>query len=176
MCVNLNLKNMEKLVTRFVAVCLVLSCIAGGAMAQGKTTPMPKDHVMLKTSELKWMEGPASLPPGAKVAALEGDMTKAGPFTVRVIFPANYKIMPHFHSAIEHITVLEGEFYMGHGDNFNEATSSKMDVGGFAVMPAKFHHYAYTKDRQTVIQLHGMGPFDITYIDVANDPRKAKKK
>jgi|SRR5688572_10099390 len=167
---------MKKLVTRWLTICLSTLFISGSAMAQGKAGIMPKDHVMLKSQELKWMEGPVSLPPGAKVAVLEGDPAKAGPFTLRLIFPPNYVIMPHYHPQIEHVTVMEGEMFMGHGDKYDQATGTKLEVGGFAVMPAKFNHFAFTKDRQAVIQLHGMGPFEIVYLDQANDPRKLKTK
>ena len=170
---------MEKLFTRFLALGLIFIFTAGAAMAQGK---MPanakggaKDHLMLNSSELKWMEGPASLPPGAKLAVLEGDPAKAGPFTMRAIFPPNYVIMPHYHPQIEHVTVMEGEFFMGHGDKYDPAQGTRLEVGGFSVMPAKFHHYAYTKDKQSVVQIHAIGPWDIIYLDAANDPRKAKK-
>lgn len=167
---------MEKLFTRWLAICLSMIFTSGSAMAQGKAGAMPKDHVMLKSQELKWMEGPESLPPGARIAVLEGDPAKAGPFTVRLIFPPNYVVMPHYHPQIEHVTVMEGEMFMGHGDKYDQATGTKLEVGGFAVMPAKFNHFAFTKDRQAVIQLHGMGPFEITYLDQANDPRKQKAK
>src|SRR5438045_3545287 len=65
---------------------------AHGAMA---------DHVMVTPSELKWTDGPPSLPAGAKMAVLEGDPAMAGPFTMRVKMPAGYKIAAHFHPQIE---------------------------------------------------------------------------
>ena len=165
---------MKNFFTLCLVLCLGFNLKITSALAQGKTMPGAKTHIMLKAQEMKWMEGPASLPAGAKVATIEGDPAKAGPFTMRAILPPNYTIMPHYHPGIEHITVLEGEFFMGHGDDFDEAKGSKMEVGGFAVMPAKFHHYAYTKKKQAVIQLHGVGPWDIVYLDKANDPRKKK--
>lgn len=166
---------MKKIITTFLALGLSFMLLPAVVMAQGKATKGAKDHIMLKAQEMKWMEGPASLPAGAKAAAIEGDPTKPGPFTMRLIFPPNYTIMPHFHPGIEHITVLEGEFFMGHGDAFDEAKGSKMETGGFAVMPARFNHFGYTKGKQAVIQLHGTGPWDIIYLDKANDPRTKKK-
>lgn len=167
------------------ATILFLFCLCSFLMpqswAQGKKpanakSPTTNDHVMLKPSELKWMEAPAGLPPGAKVAVLEGDPSKAGPFTMRAIFPPNYVIMPHYHPQIEHVTVLEGEFYMGHGDTYDPEKATKLDIGGFSVMPIKFNHFAFTKDKQAVVQVHGIGPWDIIYLDKANDPRKQKGK
>ena len=60
------------------------------------------DHVMVEPNDLKWEDVP-SMPPGAKVAVIEGPMNEAVPFTIRLKFPANYKIPPHWHPAIEHV-------------------------------------------------------------------------
>src|SRR5688572_30717265 len=130
---------MRKLFTPRITFCLFFSLMVISASAQKKTPQKPKagasEHVMLNSCGWKWMEGPNSLPPGARLAVLEGDMSKAGPFTVRAIFPPNYTIMPHWHTNIEHVTVLEGEFFMGHGDVLDEAKATSLGVGGFGVMP-----------------------------------------
>ena len=128
-------------------------------------------HILLNQNHLVWKDGPASLPKGAKIAVLEGDMSKEGPFTIRLMVPANYKIYPHWHPAIEHVTVVQGTFYMGAGEQFNEASATKLSTGGFAVMPVKHAHYAFTKGK-SIIQLHGVGPWGITYVNEAHDPRK----
>ena len=107
-------------------------------------------HVMKLAAELQWVDGPPSLPKGVKLAVLEGDMSKPGPFTVRLQIPAKYKIPPHWHPAIEHVTVITGEFWMGTGEKFDEAAAKKLPVGAFAVMPIKFPHYAFTKKKATV--------------------------
>ncbi|MCU7551870.1 cupin domain-containing protein [Chitinophagaceae bacterium LB-8] len=128
-------------------------------------------HIMVNSQNLAWNTGPASLPAGIQIAILEGDLTKAGPFTARLMIPANYRIGPHFHPAIEHVTVLEGSFYMGTGKEFNESTATELKPGDFAVMPKEFVHYAFSRDK-VLIQLHGIGPWGITYINEADDPRK----
>jgi len=133
-------------------------------------------HVMLNTPELKWMAGPEGLPKGAKFTVLEGDPTKAGPFTLRAEFPANYVIKPHWHPVIEHVTVVSGVLYMGSGEKYDESVGKKLDPGGFAVMPIKYVHFAYTKGQKTTVQLHGMGPWGITYVNPADDPRKPPAK
>ena len=135
-----------------------------------------KDHTMLKEGDLTWGKGPASLPPGAMAAVLEGDPTKEGPFTMRLRLPANYRIAPHWHPADEHVTVLSGSFSMGTGDKFDPAKATQLSPGGFAVMPAEFRHFAFTGDKETVIQLHGMGPWAINYINPKDDPRKQKAR
>lgn len=128
-------------------------------------------HITVNNNDMVWKDGPASLPAGAKIAIVEGDMSKAELFTVRLSFPANYKVPPHWHPAVEHVTVLKGALYMGMGEQFNEGAATKLGEGGFGLMPVKQAHFAFTKKR-TVIQLHGMGPWGITYINPADDPRK----
>ncbi|MBA3674128.1 MAG: cupin domain-containing protein [Chitinophagaceae bacterium] len=128
-------------------------------------------HMRLNTNDIVWKAGPASLPVGAKMATIEGDLSKAGLFTIRLSLPANYRVPPHWHPAVEHVTVLKGGFYMGTGEQFNEAAAVKIAEGGFGLMPIKQPHYAFTKKR-TIIQLHGMGPWGITYVNPADDPRK----
>lgn len=132
------------------------------------------DHVMKNADQLSWQEGPPFLPSGAKMVVLTGDPGKAGPFTLRLQFPSNYKIPAHWHSQIENITVIDGELNMGMGDKLDEKKSQAIPKGGFVMMPMKSHHFAYTKGTPTTVQLHGQGPFDITYINKADDPRTKK--
>ena len=130
-----------------------------------------RSHVMLLPGEMKWSDGPASLPPGAKFVVIEGDPAKAGLFTMRASLPANYTIQAHWHPAFEHVTVISGTFMMGLGDKFDGKKLKALSAGGFAVMPPKTTHFAMTKV-ETVIQLHGMGPWAINYVNPADDPRK----
>src|SRR5438128_1074858 len=127
-------------------------------------------HVMVTTADLKWVDGPPSLPPGAKVAGMEGNPKEPGLFTMRLKFPANYKIAPHWHPADEHVTVISGTFYMGMGDKFDEAAAKELPTGSFVVMPTKQAHFGMTKG-ETVVQLHGTGPWGVTYVNPADDPR-----
>ncbi|HKP84467.1 MAG TPA: cupin domain-containing protein [Blastocatellia bacterium] len=129
-------------------------------------------HVLLDSNEVKWGPGPPSLPPGAQLAVVEGDPTKAGgTFTVRAKLPDGYKIPPHWHPTTENVTVLEGTFYMGMGDKFDEAAARELKPGSFASMSKGTRHYAWSKG-ETVIQVHGVGPFEVTYVNPADDPRK----
>lgn len=157
--------------------CLVLFFWVMPLQAQVHATPQEHsgaEHKMLNADAIQWQDAPAALPKGAKISVLEGDPAKEGPFTMRISLPSNYKIAPHWHPAIEHVTVLKGSFYMGTGDKFDMAKAKKLDTGGYAIMPTKFVHYAFTKN-EAIIQLHGTGPWGITYINSADDPRTAAK-
>lgn len=135
---------------------------------------MAEQHVALAPADLKWGDVPPGLPPGAKMAALEGDPTKKGMFTVRLQAPAGYKVPPHTHPTSEHITVISGTMNFGMGDKFDEAAGKQLTAGGYTSMPAGMKHYAWSSD-EAIIQIHGKGPFVINYVNPADDPRNTKK-
>ena len=126
-------------------------------------------HTMVDADKLTWVAVP-SLPQGAQIAVIEGPMNEAVPFTVRLKFPANYRIPAHWHPAVERLTVLSGTFNMGSGDAFDSSKTHAVTVGGMAIMPAKSNHFAWTTS-ETIVQSHGTGPWGITYVNPADDPR-----
>ena len=135
---------------------------------------MNADHVLILPGDIKWKQdaNPAFLP-GMKMAVIDGDPSSNGPFTVRIMIPNSYKIMPHFHPADENITVLKGTFMMGTGDQFDEKALMAISEGGYMSMKKGIHHYAMAKG-ETLIQVHGVGPFTLTYVDPNDDPRNKK--
>lgn len=143
----------------FVLLGMALAGVSAGAQS-----------VMYTADTIQWTDGPASLPKGAKMAVIKGDPSQQGLFTMRLKLPANYKIQPHFHAADEHVTVISGKMRIGMGDTFNESQGKAMLVGSFMAMPAQTRHFAWAEE-ETVIQVHGMGPWGITYLKEADDPR-----
>jgi quercetin dioxygenase-like cupin family protein len=133
------------------------------------------EDVFIDPKDIKWGDAPPSLPKGAKVAVLYGDPGKNGPFAMRLKAPAGYKIPPHWHSQAENLTVISGTFYLGIGDKAEANQAHALKAGGFHHLSAKTHHYAFTKT-PTIVQVHGEGPFDITYINPDDDPQNAAKK
>jgi quercetin dioxygenase-like cupin family protein len=122
---------------------------------------------------LQWGDAPPVLPKGAKVAVLQGDPAKPGPFVMRLQAPAGYKVAPHWHSQAENVTVISGSFMVGMGEKFDAKSMKTMKAGAFGSIPAKQPHYAMAKT-PAVIQIHGEGPFDLTYVNEKDDPTKAK--
>ena len=144
--------------------------LALGVLGAGIADADPAAHVMVTPGDLKWAEVP-SIPPGAMIAVIEGPMSEPAPFTVRLKFPANYKLPAHWHPAIEHVTVISGTFNMGAGDKLDTSKTQALPPGAVAIMQPKTNHFAWTKE-ETVVQLHGVGPWGITYVNPADDPRK----
>ena len=129
------------------------------------------NHVAVRPDDIKWGPSPAHLPPGAKVAVLSGDPSKAAPYVLRAKLPDGYKVPPHWHPSDENVTVLQGILMVGKGDKLSADASKAMPAGSFLRMPKDFRHFAWAKG-ETIIQVHGIGPFDITYVNAADDPRK----
>jgi len=127
------------------------------------------------TPALKWGPAPPVFPAGAQMAVLQGDPGQAGTYTVRLRMPAGYKIQSHYHPLDENLTVMQGQFMVGMGDSFSTKGAMSMPVGAFASVPANQHHFAWTKGRTTV-QVHGTGPFQLTYVNPADDPQNKKAK
>jgi quercetin dioxygenase-like cupin family protein len=129
-------------------------------------------HIVSMPETLKWVE-PAVLP-GAKLAVVQGDPSKDGPFVYRIKMPAAYKIPPHTHKASENVTVLAGSFFIGVGEKLDPRAGHELPVGGFVSIPPNHPHFAWAGSQETVVQVHGVGPTDLTFVDPADDPRKRK--
>lgn len=74
--------------------------------------------------------------------------------------------------ASENVTVLSGVFFVGMDDEFDRGSGKELAVGGFVSIPARHRHFPWTGGQETVVQMHGVGPTDITVVNPADDPRK----
>lgn len=149
---------------------VVLIGLAGGSRGHDDDAMKAAIH---SAKSLKWKDGPPSLPPGAKIAVLEGDPSKPGPFVFRVKVPDGYRIPPHTHPKPERVTVLAGTFYLGMGGKFDVAKAEALPAGSYGMWPAGMKHFVWVKG-ETIVQFHGSGPWEIHYLNPADDPRKAK--
>jgi len=154
-----------------IAISFAVIALALGILASpGVRAQAHGDHVMVAPADLKWADV-ASLPPGAKVSVIEGPLNEAKPFTMRLRFPANYQIPAHYHTAVEHVTVISGTFHLGMGDKLDMKATRALGPASVAIMQPGTRHFAWTNE-ETVVQLHGVGPWTITYVNPAEDPRK----
>jgi quercetin dioxygenase-like cupin family protein len=126
--------------------------------------------IAVSPGQLAWQAGPPSLPRGAQAVVLEGDLSKEGPFTMRLKLPAGFEVAAHSHPGIEHLTVISGTFNIGEGDRLDKSRGTAVGAGGFVVMPGGHRHYVWFNE-ETVLQLHGTGPWGVTYVNPADDPR-----
>jgi quercetin dioxygenase-like cupin family protein len=151
-----------------ITFCLV--ALAAFVLAQE-----PKTHIALTGAEMKWGPAPPSLKKGAELSVVSGNPAAAGPFVIRLRVPAGYVIAPHWHPTDEHVTVISGTFAVGMGEKVDKAAMKEMPAGSYGMLPAEMRHYAMAKTATTV-QVHGMGPFVLNYVNAADDPSKAGSK
>lgn len=126
---------------------------------------------LISPSDPKWNPAPSSLPLGAELTVLEGDPEQPGPFLIRLKLPADYQIPAHWNFSDEHITVISGTLNLGLGDKLDTHKSKALPAGSFARIPAKIHHYSWCSE-DTVIQLHGIGPWGIQYLNSGDNPHR----
>jgi quercetin dioxygenase-like cupin family protein len=154
---------------------LVLSAAFTWSFAQkgnNSKSAMHSAHAVITPDELKWGPAPPGLPPGAQLAVLRGDPSKAGSaFHMRAKFPAGYKVPPHWHPTDENVVVIQGTMMIGAGDTFDESKMKVMPAGSYGLMPRRMHHFAQARE-ESLVDIYGTGPFAITYVNASDDPRK----
>jgi ChrR Cupin-like domain len=143
------------------AVALIISAVA--------SSQTPMQHIV-SSKGITW--GPSPIP-GVQLAVLAGDPSKDGVFTLRLKMPNAWKVPPHWHPGDENLTVIQGTFLLATGEKYDVAALKPMATGDFAHMPKEMRHFALTKG-ETVIQVSGLGPFVINYVNPEDDPKNRK--
>lgn len=151
----------------FTAALALAACV--GVLAQPVAAEGDR-HKVVPAEEVTFGADPPFLPAGAELVVLAGNPGEAGVFVLRLKFPAGYVIPPHTHSQDELVTVISSRLGVAMGDTLDRDAAPLLAPGSFVQLPANMSHYAWA-DEETVVQLAGMGPFDNTYIQEADDPR-----
>ncbi|MBO0698064.1 MAG: cupin domain-containing protein [Zavarzinella sp.] len=160
-----------RLITCAGVVLLAAGAVTPADPPAGRSPAGKLAHMVALPDDVKWVDGPPGLPPGAQMAVLDGDPTKPGLFTVRAKMPDGYIVPPHWHSADENLTIISGSFGLGVGDKLEPSKVRYLPAGSYARLGKEERHYAICKG-ETVIQVHAVGPFDIHYVNPADDPTK----
>ena len=150
--------------SRSIAVLLMSACMFSQAQAG------EQHHTVVAADAVNWGPAPASLPPGAQAAVLLGHPGKVGPFVLRLKFPAGFVIPPHRHPKDEFVTVIAGNFVVSSGEQVDRE-AKPLPPASFVHLPAGMPHFAMAAT-ETVVQINGTGPFDVTYLNPKDDPRK----
>jgi hypothetical protein len=160
-----------------VAILMIVVMLLGGSHVRAEEKNTARSGVgdaervlRLTPAELTWTAGPPMLPAGALMSVIEGAFDQPGPFTVRLRFPAKYRIPAHWHPAKVTVTVISGTFHMGLGEKLDTTTGKGLPAGSIFEMPAMIHHFGWT-DEETIIQEHGIGPLRVNYLDPAHHQR-----
>lgn len=146
------------------------TCLYAGVFASVLAGSAIAADALNDAAGVKWQAAPPFLPKGADFAVVSGDPAKEGPYIIRLKVPASYKMPAHSHPRTENVTVMSGDLHVGMGDKLDPSKGQSLQAGGFIEAPARMNHYAWS-DGGAVLQVHGDGPFEITYTDPADDPR-----
>jgi quercetin dioxygenase-like cupin family protein len=162
MIVGLRRQSMKSTLFLVLLGATVLAALP--ALSQNAFTP----------DKIEYGPAPTFIPAGAQLAVLEGDPTAStGDFTVRLKMPDGYRIPPHWHPKRENVTVISGNFRVGMGDSFDESKMMTFGPGSFAYLDPSMHHYGMAHG-ETIVQIHGMSPLQINYVNANDDPSKKK--
>jgi quercetin dioxygenase-like cupin family protein len=149
-----------------LAAVVVVFSVASNVHAKAPAAAMQPP---VTPEDLKWGDSPDL--PGVKVSVLTGNPAAKGFYVLRIDIPDGFKIPPHWHPTDEHVTVVSGTFHVAMGDQFDDSKGATLPAGGFAIAPAKMHHYAWATG-ETIVQVDGEGPFKINYVNPADAPKK----
>ena len=156
-----------------------ISALATAALALGicastlearRPADLPSGAIQVPAGTGTWSAAAPSLPPGSQIMVLEGDPSNEGPFTIRLKMPAGASLAPHWHPRDERVTVMSGELLVGFGDRIDEGAMARFTAGGFYVNPAKSHHYVQAA-AESVLQLTGVGPWEVHFLEAPTPPR-----
>ena len=145
--------------TSSAAALLAVALLAVPASAQNA----PPHTAMKATAgaDLQW--SPAEIEgfdPGMMITVISGDPSVADePYVLRLKFPDGYRFPAHWHPVVENLTVLSGTFLLKpEGEHAGPMVTYQ--PGDYLYIPARNAHSGGATG-ETVIQLHGMGPFQI---------------
>jgi quercetin dioxygenase-like cupin family protein len=152
-----------------ITAAVTVAAQAPPAKTKAMTAPQGAD-----AQGITWGMAPPSLPPGASFAVLTGDPAKAGElFIVRLKAPDGYRVAPHTHPGDEHVTVLKGTFVVGMGEKWDDKAMKTFAVGMHTMAPKDMPHFA-TFRGETILEIVGIGPFAMKYVNPADDPSLKK--
>jgi len=124
----------------------------------------------LTPAEMKWQTQGGLAMAGIEQAVLAGDPSAPGPYTVRLKFPAGYKLAPHTHPDSREVTILSGTWYAGYGEKFDEAALKALPAGSFYTEPSNVAHFVKVLE-PTTIQVRGNGPSGRKFVAPAESAR-----
>ncbi|HSM18359.1 MAG TPA: cupin domain-containing protein [Gemmatimonadales bacterium] len=150
-----------------ILIATVLTCaVASVTVAQQSTDTMGGMSAVSASSITFADIAVPGFDPGLQIAVIDGNPDEAGPYTLRLSFPAGYRFPPHFHPMTENLTVLSGTLLLAMGERMDESKLRAYGVGDYLHIPATKPHFGGARGA-TVIQLHGPGPFKIELVQTA---------
>jgi quercetin dioxygenase-like cupin family protein len=145
------------------ALLLLFAPLMPGAQKSGNHPhgAAAKGHTMVAPGSIKWNPAGSAM----SVSVLAGSPeTEGSPFVLRIRLAAGAEVPPHWHPIDEHVTVVSGTFHMGTGETADKSAAKAMAAGTYGMMPKNVRHFAWATE-ETVVQIHGIGPFKTFFVE-----------
>lgn len=149
------------------SVTIASAGFALGALGLGALVAVPagaEEYTAVVPSAITWNDAP-SIGPGVKTAVIDGDPKSSGPFVMRAKIAPKSRIGVHTHPVDENVTVLSGTLYFAASDKFDTKKAKPFGPGSYFSIGKGKPMFAYTTDKEAVIQINGSGPWGLTYLD-----------
>lgn len=142
---------------QFAGFMMAWLILAASPLAQAEDPTI--DFATISPEDIEWVLIPDAH--GAEYTVVYGDPAQAGTYVIRVHFPAGVMDLPHSHSADRHVTVLEGTWYAGTGQDFDPASAAALNAGSYMFHPAGGIHWDGAAGvKKAVVQIIGNGPVE----------------
>jgi quercetin dioxygenase-like cupin family protein len=138
--------------TASVALALALRAAAGAPVEPKKAV------IALAPQDIRWFT-PSYYTDGRQRAHLLGDSSKGGEWIDRVKIPGGSRVLAHTHPDDEIVTVIDGTWYLGIGERFDETKLKAYPAGSFILIPAGLPHFLATREGPVIVQASGRGMF-----------------
>lgn len=157
--------------SKYLGLTAMICITVASATPRHSSAAEPTMKVVASPKEVQWRPAPPSLPPGAQLAVVSGDASKAAAtYALRLKLPDGYVFSPHWHPQDVNVTVISGGLGIGMGDKFDKSKGRLVKSGGYILEPKEMHHYAWAQG-STVIEVYGEGPFGMNYVNPSDDPQ-----
>src|SRR5690349_17622419 len=154
-----------------LALCgLGIVLTADEARAQCRPEAMAAAAQATTPAEMQWSTQGGLAMAGLEQVNLIGNPSLPGPYTLRLKFPAGYRLAPHMHPDSREVTILSGTWYTGYGARFEEAALKALPPGSFYTEPANVAHFVEVRE-PVIIQVSGTGPSGRAFVDPANSTK-----
>jgi quercetin dioxygenase-like cupin family protein len=148
---------------------VLLSCLGLPAVVHGARAQAMAETLAMTPADMKWQSQGSLAMAGMEQVNLVGSPSKPGPYTLRLKFPAGYKLAPHTHPDYREVTILSGTWYTGYGARFDEAALKALPAGSFYTEPADVPHFVAVRE-PVMIQVRGTGPSGRKFVNPADNP------
>jgi len=135
----------------------------------GAAAEPEKQVVASAPQDIRWFT-PAYYTDGRQRAHLRGDSSKGGEWVDRVRIPGGARVVAHTHPDDEVVTVIEGTWYLGLGEKFDETKLRGYPAGSFILIPAGVPHFLATREGPVIVQVSGRGIFRTKDVETQRGP------